>query len=283
MGKLLISIKSVYSKMSKTEKKIADYILHNASHQTPLTITELSEVTGASEATIVRFAKRIGCNGYQQLKIMLAKEEHHIVNKSIDENDTFLQIYSKICDDIYTTLIKTKDSNSNETFEKAYELIMRAKEICVIGVGNSYAVATDVVHKLTRLGCNATAICDSHFQIIMASKATPETLFIAVSHSGYTRDIIDTISIAKQKDAKSIAITSDTKSPLAKLSDVCLSANSDEINYRLLGLTSRYAQLAIIDTLYTYIAMKHEESQKTIEEIEDIIINKRMLLKKKSN
>ncbi len=269
--------------MSKTEKKIADYIMHNPSNRVPLTITELSNATGASEATIVRFAKKIGCDGYQQLKIMLAKEEHHIINKSISEEDNFIQIYSKICDDIYTTLIKTKETTSNETFQKAYDLISKADHIYVVGVGNSASVCSDIVHKLLRLGYNAMAICDSHFQVIAACGVKQNDLVIAVSHSGCTKDILETTNIAINGGAKVIAITSDTKSPLAKISDVCLSACSDEVNYRLLGLTSRYVQLAMIDTLYTYIAMKNTDAQKNIEKIEDIILNKRILVKKKNN
>ena len=65
MGKLLINIKSCYSSMSKTEKRIADYIIENINSVSPMTITDLSAVSGASEATIVRFAKRIGCNEAQ--------------------------------------------------------------------------------------------------------------------------------------------------------------------------------------------------------------------------
>ena len=283
MGKLLINIKSSSSKMSKTEKKIADYIMHNPSNRVPLTITELSNATGASEATIVRFAKKIGCDGYQQLKIMLAKEEHHIVNKSIEEEDNFVQIYSKISDDIYTTLIKTKEVNTNEIYEKAYELISQAKQIYVVGFGNSYAVCVDVVHKLLRLGYNAMAISDSHIQVIAACNAHKDSLILAVSHSGYTKDIVEMANIAISGGAKLLTITSDAKSPLAKISDVALISVSDEVNYRLLGLTSRYVQLAIIDTLYTYIAMKNEDSQKNIEKIEDLVLNKRLPLKKKNN
>ena len=269
--------------MSKTEKKIADYIMHNPSNRVPLTITELSNATGASEATIVRFAKKIGCDGYQQLKIMLAKEEHHIVNKSIEEEDNFVQIYSKISDDIYTTLIKTKEVNTNEIYEKAYELISQAKQIYVVGFGNSYAVCVDIVHKLLRLGYNAMAISDSHIQVIAACNAHKDSLILAVSHSGYTKDIVEMANIAISGGAKLLTITSDAKSPLAKISDVALISVSDEVNYRLLGLTSRYVQLAIIDTLYTYIAMKNEDSQKNIEKIEDLVLNKRLPLKKKNN
>ena len=78
-----------------------------------------------------------------------------------------------------------------------------------------------------------------------------------------------------------LTITSDTKSPLAKRSDLVLETMSDEINYRLLGLSSRYISLAIFDTIYSYIAIHKEKSQETIEEIEDVIITRRQYGKKR--
>ena len=276
MGKLLINIKSSYPNMSKTEKKVADYISENVNTITPMTITDLSNASGASEATIVRFAKRIGCDGYQQLKILLAKEEHHIANKSLNEDDTFSSIYAKVSDDIYSSLLKTRNSVSEDNFKKAYDLIINSSQIFIIGVGNSYAVCLDAYHKFLRLGFNIAPICDSHFQIIAACKASPSTLFIAVSHSGCTKDIIETISIAKQHGAKVFSVTSDKSSIIAKKSDAILVTSSEEINYRILGLSSRYAQLAIFDTLYSYIVLHSDKARETVEEIEDAVLTKRV-------
>lgn len=266
--------------MSKTEKKVADYLIHNNGYA-PMTITELSDVTGASEATIVRFSKKIGCNGYQQLKLMLAREEHHFVNKSIGDDDILTDIYNKVCDDVYASLVKTKEDLKNEDLSKAFEMIDNAKEISLMGVGNSYSACLDFYHKLLRLGYNANPVSDSHYQVISACRAKEGTLVICVSHSGYTKDIIDAATIAKEHGAQILSFTSDRKSPLAKKSDLVLCATSDEINYRLLGLSSRYVVLALFDTLYSYAVIHKEKSKETIEEIEDVILAKRVMIKKK--
>ena len=281
MGKLLINIKSNYSKMSKTEKRIADYLLANANNLAPVSITELSDLTDASEATIVRFAKRVGCSGYQQFKLQLAKEERHIVNKSISKDDGFLDMYQKVCDDIYASLLKTRDNLSNGSLEQAYEAIIKAKTIYLMGVGNSYAVCLDAYHKLSRIGLDVHICFDNHFQIISACQSNQKSTIIAVSHSGYTRDIIESINIAKANKAKVILITSDKKSPAAKIADIVLSTSSDEINYRILGLSSRYAQLAIFDTLYSYIVTNNEKVPDIIENIENTIMIKRVPTKRK--
>ena len=269
--------------MSKTEKRIADYLMENANNLSPVSITELSTLTNASEATIVRFAKRVGCSGYQQFKIQLAKEERHIASKSINKSDGFLDMYNKVTDDIYASLMKTKDNLSNDLLEEAYQVLMSAKRIYLMGVGNSYAVCLDAYHKLSRIGLDVHICFDSHFQIISACQSNENSAVIAVSHSGFTRDIIESITVAKENNAKIILITSDKKSPAAKLSDVVLCTSSDEINYRILGLSSRYAQLAIFDTLYSYIVTNNEQVPDIIENIENTILIKRVSVKKKNS
>ena len=282
MGKLLINIKSCYPKMSKTEKRIADYLFENANNLAPVSITELSKLTDASEATIVRFAKRVGCVGYQQFKLQLAKEEKHIANKSISKDDGFLEMYQKVCDDVYASLIKTRSNLSNDVLEEAYKCIINAERIYLMGVGNSYAVCLDAYHKLSRIGLNVHICFDSHFQIISACEANERSTIIVVSHSGYTRDIIESINVAKANNAKVVVITSDKKSPAAKLADVVLPTSSDEINYRILGLSSRYAQLAIFDTLYSSIVTNDDKVPDIIENIENTILIKRVSPKKKN-
>ena len=276
MGKLLIEIKSQYEKMSKTEKRIADFLLAGSDNLRPLTITDFAVATGASEATIVRFAKRVGCSGYPEFKLLLAREEKHIVNKSIDDNDDFIKMYSKISDDIYASLAKTKSNLNDKLFEESFNLINNSKRIMLMGVGNSYVMSLDFYHKLLRLGYNVSVSIDSHFEVINACQTDEGTVVIAITHSGYTRDIYEAILIAKNNKAKIITITSDAKSPIAKESDIVFTTASDETNYRVLGLTSRYSQLVIFDTLYSYAVIHKEHAKENIEQIENSITIKRI-------
>ena len=281
MSKLLIAIKTKYNEMSKTEKKIADYILSNPNSIGPMSITDFAEVTNASEATIVRFAKRLGCSGYIQFKLWLAKEEntHHIVNESISDDDELLTMYSKISDDVYSSFIKTKKVLSEELLKKAYDLIVGSKRIVLLGVGNSYVMCLDFCHKLLRLGLNASVAVDSHFGLIYACQSDENTLVIAVSHSGYTRDIYDSVITAKEKGAKVLTITSDPKSPIAVNSNMVITTNSDENNYRILGLSSRYAELLIFDTIYSYAVIHLQGAKELIEDVEERISIKRVTKK----
>ena len=110
MDKTTLKIKILYDEMGKAEKQIADWILANPGKIISLSIVELAELCGCSEATIVRFSKRLGLSGYQELKISLASESgSSVVNASITAEDSAFGMFEKVCNDIYCSLELTKN------------------------------------------------------------------------------------------------------------------------------------------------------------------------------
>ena len=268
MAKTSLNIKMLYNEMGKAEKQIADWIEKNPGKIISLSIVELAEQCKCSEATIVRFSKRLGLSGYQELKISLAQEggKSH-VSTNITKDDKAYDIYEKVCNDIYLSLEKTKKSLSPSLMNEAADKICKAKKIVIFGLGNSASVAIDASHKLLRAGLNAVAYTDNHMQVIAASHLTKSDLAIGVSHSGSSKDIVEALKIAKEHEASTIAITNKGKSPILKYTDIVLPTSSDETEYNILALNSRIAQLAIIDALYFYVVLSH--SSKAIESIKE--------------
>lgn len=269
MNKTILNIKIHYDSFSKAEKKIADFLMENPAQILPMYITELAEKTGTSEATVVRFARRLGFDGYQQLKIAIAQDSGaHPINENITKNDKASDIFPKVCDDIYCSLEKTKRALDGEALEKCCNAILRADSIVVCGLGNSASVATDASHKMFRLGLNAHAYTDNHMQAIAAAHMGKNSVLIGISHSGASKDIIQAMDLARRNGATTVAITNAGKSPIDKVSDIILHTVSDETNYRILGLSSRIAQLAIIDTIYSYLVCRLEDSTERIAQTE---------------
>lgn len=269
MHKTILNIKTHYDTLSKAEKKIADFLLQNPNDILPLYITELANVCGASEATIVRFAKHLGYDGYQQLKISIAQDsKSRPVNENISQDDTAEDIFQKVCDDIYCSLEKTKKAIDCDSLENCCNAILHSNNILVCGLGNSASIAIDASHKIFRLGLNAHAYTDNHMQIIAAAHTDQNSVVIGISHSGCSRDIIQALETAKRNGATTIAITNFGKSPIDKLSDIILRTVSDETNYRILGLSSRIAQLAIIDAIYSCLVCRLQNSNEQIAKTE---------------
>lgn len=277
MAKTLLNIKMLYNEMGKAEKQIADWIENNPGKIISLSIVELAEQCKCSEATIVRFSKRLGLSGYQELKISLAQEggKTH-VSTNITKEDNAYEIYEKVCNDIYLSLEKTKKSLNCSLMNEAAKKICNAKKIVIFGLGNSASVAIDVSHKFLRAGLNAVAYTDNHMQVIAASHLTKNDLAIGISHSGSSKDIVEALKIAKEHGASTITITNKGKSPILKYTDIVLSTSSDETEYNILALNSRIAQLAIVDALYFYVVLnRSSKSIESIKETEHSLLSKK--------
>ena len=277
MDKFSLKIKLMYDNFGKAEKRIADWIFNNPGKMISLSIVELAELCNCGEATIVRFCKKLGLSGYQALKIYLSSEERDsVVSTHISKEDTAFDIYQKVCNDIYISLEKTKNSLNENASQEAANKLCCAERIVIFGLGNSSPIALDASHKFMRAGLNAVAYTDNHMQVIAASHLTEKDIAIGISHSGSSKDIVDALKIAKEHGATTITITNAGKSPVLKQSDIVLSTSSDETKYNILALNSRIAQLAIIDTLYFYIVFnRSEDSLNSIKETEHSLLSKK--------
>ena len=268
MDKTSLNIKLLYSEMGKAEKQIADWILNNPGQIISLSIVELAEQCGCSEATIVRFSKRLGLSGYQELKISLASESGtSTVNANITSSDSAYEMFEKVSNDIYFSLELTKKSLDPKSMSVAANKICSANKIVVFGLGNSASIATDASHKFLRAGLNCVAYSDNHMQVIAASHLEKGDVAIAISHSGSSKDIVDALKIAKEHGATTITVSNKGKSPILKFSDVVLATSASETQYNILALNSRIAQLAIIDALYFFVV--YNLSNKALESIKE--------------
>ncbi len=267
MNNVISKINVLYEKMGLAEKKIADYVLENPTNIASYSISELAEKSGSSEATVVRFSKKLGLEGYQELKIALALQGNSYFQEKedISVNDTPLIVFNKVCDDIYSSLEKTKQVLNNPSLQSACEKIISAKRILIFGLGNSAPVAADMTHKLLRIGLNVVTYHDNHLQAIASAHVDKDCLVIAFSHSGSSKDIIEAIKIARNNGCPVISITNKSKSPIYKVSDIVINTDSEESNYNILGLSSRIAQLAIVDAIYYYTACHLDNCEQLIE------------------
>ena len=267
MDKVSLKIKLIYKSLGAAEKKIADWIAENPGKIISLSIVELAEKCKCSEATIVRFSRKVGLDGYQDLKIALASETRPTVSTTITANDTAGEMFDKVCNEIYCSLELTKRALDPAKLALAADAICRAKKIALFGLGNSASVALDASHKFIRAGLNATACSDNHMQMIVASHLAEGDVAVGVSHSGSSKDIVEALKVAREHGATTIAVTNVGKSPIDKVSDVVLHTSSSETEYSILALNSRIAQLAIVDTLYYYVVFNL--SDKAVEAIKE--------------
>jgi len=265
---LILKLRNYYPSLTKTEKKIADVVFDKGDEIIYNSITEFAEKCGVSETSIVRLCRKLGLSGYQEFKLILAKdvvmpEENLHENVSVD--DDLATMAKKISEQNIQAINNTMRVISMEELQKAIEAIINARHIEIYGVGASGYTALDVMYKFKRIGLQVNAYIDSHIQSMSASLLQKNDVALAISFSGSTRDTVDTVETAKKSGATVICITNHGKSPIAKLADVVLLSSVRETPLQSGALSSKIAHLHIVDLLYTGVTMKIKE--KAVENI----------------
>ena len=264
MESVIVKMRSLYSTFGPSEKRIADCIFENAQEIVGISISELAERCACGYATVVRFSRKLGLSGYQELKVKVAAElgTASSIGGEISKSDGCFEIFRKRISDISASLRGTEAVLNPEDLDRVAKTIMKADRIVIFGLGNSAAIAQDVAHKLLRLGLSAQSCCDNHLQAIIASHLKRGSVAIGISHSGASVDIVEALRLCKIGGADTVCVTNYGDSPLSKVADVALFTRSEETKYSILAMSSRIAQLAIFDSIYTYIVLNADKASK---------------------
>ncbi len=261
-----ISSKAFYSRiqeklesLSKMERKTAECMAENQDKLIYASITELAELAGTSEATVTRVCTKLGYSGFQALKVSVARElvsQQEKIHEDLKADSPPEMIIDKIFSSAIHTLTMTRKALDGKAVAGSIDALCRARRIVVIGNGNSGAIALDAQHKFLRIGLNVSAYTDDHMQMIAVVSMTKNDVLIAISHSGSSRDVAEAMQVAKENGATVISITNNGISPVSKLADIRLYTYSQETKYRTYAISSRMAELTIIDTLYTGVSLR---------------------------
>lgn len=257
-------IQEKYHALTKSEKRIADYLLKNKEQAVYQTMKDVTEAVEVGDATLIRFSQKLGFNGFSDLKIAIAKEEF----TSQYEGDNDHQFYDRILENQVKVLESTRQLLDPEVVLQAIEAITKAKRIYIIGVGSSGLTAASLEKMLLRVGVHATHSVDPHFQAHALALLGPEDLVICFSLSGRTKDIHDSLKIAKENHTPIIAITNFKSSPIAELGDIVLQTANEEF-FDGGSLAGKISQLYISETLVRGYEIKNKI--KTVELREKVL------------
>ena len=253
---LLFKIESNMDQFSPAEKKVAMYIMENAEIVPNLTTKEVSTNAGASEASVVRFCKSIGIGSFKAFKIALVREltiaDYNINDFSVmNTEDGPYDLFNKVTYVNKAAIEASVTAIDKRELEKAADRIVNAGKIIFYGVGGSATPAMDGAYKFTRLGFTAMMLSDFHMMLPLVTNLNEGDIFVAISTSGRTKDVLEMAQYAKRQGATVIGITKlDQSSPLYKEADIRLCMPDVEQDHRIASIASRMTQLNMIDALY---------------------------------
>lgn len=230
-----------------------EYLSENTS------IKEVAKGSSVSEAMVVKIAKKLGFKGFRDLRAGLVEykqSDSANLYHEISPNDTSAEVIQKVFHTSMQALEETIAILDIEAFDRAADIMHRAKHRDFYGVGGSAQIARDVAHKFLRLGIRASTYDDAHMMMMSASVLKPDDAVIAFSHSGTTTAVLEPLKLARKMGARTIAVTNYAQSPIAEAADVVLCSTSQ--GSPLLGenAAARIAQLNILDALFVAIAQK---------------------------
>ena len=203
-------LRSKYSELTRSGRRVADYLTQHAGEAQYLSISSLAVACGVAEATIFRFCRSLGFDGYNEMKIALAQANAIPTaagaNKLEPGTDT-----ATLC--THASAVALEAINGTRTvldpaaIDAAATLLQRARQVFCFGQGGSQILANDIWARFATVSTKFRTAGDSHMQTLSASLMVPEDVVLFISYSGSTRDMMETLRIAKGNGAKVILLT----------------------------------------------------------------------------
>lgn len=244
--------------MAKSARRIADYILDQPEEVVGMSVTELSEATDVSEGSIINFCRGIGLSGFQQLKLSLAQEivqPVQFIHEDMLRDDDLETVSRKVFHSGMQALRDTLSVLDTGSLQDAVNAIRKAKRVEIYGIGSSAPIAEDTQYRMLRIGLDVRAVTDSHIQAISASRCDGDVATITISHSGATHETLAATRLAREAGATTIVITNFARSPIRAFADIVLTTMARETRFRTEAMTSRIAQLCVVDALIAGLAL----------------------------
>ncbi len=251
-------IKVALPTMAKGQKRIADFILEHPDHVVKMSVTELAEAAEASEGSIINFARLLGLTGFQQLKLSLAQETVQpvqYIHEDLERSDDVVTATQKIFHSGIQALRDTLSVLDPKAMKKAVDIFHNARRVEIYGIGSAAPIAEDAHYRMLRIGMDAKVVIDSHVQAISASLTDPDVATLTITHSGATHETIAATRLAKEAGAKTVVITNFARSPIQAYADIVLFTMARETLFRTEAMTSRIAQLCVVDALIAALAL----------------------------
>lgn len=250
---ILQKIESQLSRLSKSERKVAEQILAAPQEAIRVSIASLARSAEVSEPTVNRFCHRLGIRGFPDFKLQLAQSLAQNVNwvsHDVDENDSVERYSHKIFDSALAGLQRVRNQLDPAKVQQAVTMLARADKIAFFGLGASAVVAHDATNKFLRFNVPVIWSDDIVIQRMSCINSRPNEVFVLISHTGRTKNMVELARLARVNGSTVLAITSGD-SPLAAEATLALTLDVPEDTDVYLPMVSRLAQLTVIDVLAT--------------------------------
>lgn len=266
-----------YPEFSISHRKAADYVLAHPFRAATMTIDEFASAVGMSVATANRFARALSFDGYPQFRAELVSAFESVLapvenlRNELQREATSAEIFARSLeedlDNIHATLGRLNDKDC----EAAVAMILKAPRVFILGFSTSAYLGSIMAHRLDPF-CSIVQTIATDAGPTQAArrmfKLQREDLVIAISFPRYNKFTVELLTLARQREARILAITDSASSPLVALADLVLYAKSEH----RLSASSEAAALSLIEALCGAVVHRADNSLRNATELTEHLL-----------
>ena len=258
---ILIKIRSLINELPQMEQKVAEYILRYSERVPYETVNEIARNANVSVPSITRLTKRLGFKSFKDLKVDIAVSgvQSSTVNgalSKISKDDTDAEVSDKVFFNHIKSLEDTLSILKKSEISEFSRLCSATSRLIFIGLGSSGFICDEAALRLSHLDIRAEAYNETVSILLHSSRLKKGQICVGISHSGKTSLVGEGLRAAKEQGATTALITNYIKTPFEEYCDYVFFTSFVENSLKSATVSSRLAQLAVIDVIYLLAAKK---------------------------
>jgi DNA-binding MurR/RpiR family transcriptional regulator len=275
-------IQNKFEELPINQRKIADYFVDNFDKISFLNVQDISLATGASVASVVRFAQRIGFSGFSELREAIADSlQNHLSNFQtfplLDKRNVEKDILTSVANLDVKNINETLNLIDRGTFSYVIDRISKSERVFTAGLGISYLLAEILAYQLTQVGISSSVLQHSYTlfneHILFLNQ---KDLLIVFSFPPYSKETIEAAEYANKRKIHVISVTNKHAAPVTLFTKENLIVKSENMLF-----TNSFAAISVlINAIATACAIKDKQrAKKVLKESEKIMINQKQIIR----
>ena len=265
MENILLTMRDYLDRFTSSERKVAEYIINQPDKVLLMSAQELGKACGASSAAVIRMSKTLKFSGFTEFKVQLSGQLGNQPSQpltDISEFETLPEIKEKLNVNVKHFIDCSMTLLKDELVYEVVDLLDQSERLYVYGIGASHIVAKDIEQKFSRLGKQVSCSLDQHDMVANMALYYDKSVFIGISASGETVEVIKLLSLAKDFGLKTISLTESTDNKLSRIADISLqTAKTDMVQLRSGATLSLINHLYVSGVIYyTYLTLNYKSN-----------------------
>ena len=269
MGKDIIALMiQEYERFTRSERKIADYVLEHQEETQYVSITDLSAQCGVAVSTVSLFCRKLKLAGFNDFKLELARAvlparaAFSEPGSEITEGDSAAAVMGKVLSAVQDALNNAYHMLSEQEIIRAADLLRRAGQVVCLGQGNHSVVALAAWAQFSTTSPKFKTIQDSHMQTVVLSTLAEGDAVLYFSYSGATHELLEAVEVIRNRGGKLILVTRYPNSPASAYADAVLLCGPNEQPFQFGSTSALIAQLYVVEVLLSeFIRRDPEEAE----------------------